>query len=227
MTGRGEVAVLLLLVVANVAGNTVVPEPVQLVTGPAVAAATVFIALRSGLTLAQLGLTRDRVGAGLRWGGVAAAAIAGVLVVALAVPATRDLLADDVLADSSTGSLLYEAFVRIPVATVGPEEVLFRGVVLAMAIRQVGVAWGVTISSVLFGLWHVLPTIDDYALISDAGSVVPTGGALGVTLGTVAVTSMAGAVFAWLRLRSGSVAAPFLAHWALNGLALLAAAAAA
>ena len=41
--------------------------------------------------------------------------------------------------------------------------------------------------------------------------------------GNVAVTGMAGTVFAWLRLRSGSVAAPLLAHAALNSAALLAA----
>jgi len=40
--------------------------------------------------------------------------------------------------------------------------------------------------------------------------------------GNVAVTALAGAVFGWLRLRSGSVAAPVLAHAALNDAALLA-----
>ena len=40
--------------------------------------------------------------------------------------------------------------------------------------------------------------------------------------GNVAVTGAAGAVFGWLRLRSGSVLAPLLAHVALNDSALLA-----
>jgi uncharacterized protein len=40
--------------------------------------------------------------------------------------------------------------------------------------------------------------------------------------GNVAVTSAAGAAFAWLRLRSGSVFAPLLAHAALNDSALVA-----
>ena len=39
--------------------------------------------------------------------------------------------------------------------------------------------------------------------------------------GNVAVTGMAGTVFAWLRLRSGSVVAPLLVQ-ALNSAALLA-----
>jgi len=41
--------------------------------------------------------------------------------------------------------------------------------------------------------------------------------------GNVAVTGAAGAVFGWLRLRSGSVLAPLLAHAALNDSALVAA----
>jgi uncharacterized protein len=40
--------------------------------------------------------------------------------------------------------------------------------------------------------------------------------------GNVAVTGAAGAVFGSLRLRSGSVLAPLLAHAALNGSALVA-----
>jgi uncharacterized protein len=34
----------------------------------------------------------------------------------------------------------------------------------------------------------------------------------------VAGTALAGLVFCWLRLRSGSLLAPALAHWASNGL---------
>ena len=40
--------------------------------------------------------------------------------------------------------------------------------------------------------------------------------------GNVAVTGAAGAAFGWLRLRSGSVLAPLLAHAALNDSALVA-----
>jgi membrane protease YdiL (CAAX protease family) len=41
-------------------------------------------------------------------------------------------------------------------------------------------------------------------------------------VGTVLLTTVAGAVFCWLRVRSGSLLAPVLLHWALNGLGLLA-----
>jgi len=35
-------------------------------------------------------------------------------------------------------------------------------------------------------------------------------------LGTVLLTALAGAVFCWLRIRSGSLLAPIMAHWAIN-----------
>ena len=38
-------------------------------------------------------------------------------------------------------------------------------------------------------------------------------------VGTIAVTTVAGVLFAWLRLRSGSLVAPILAHIATNSFA--------
>jgi len=41
-----------------------------------------------------------------------------------------------------------------------------------------------------------------------------------VVLGSIAVTFVAGLIFCWLRLRSSSLLAPVMAHFATNGLAL-------
>jgi membrane protease YdiL (CAAX protease family) len=51
----------------------------------------------------------------------------------------------------------------------------------------------------------------------EAGSAA---GQVLLVLGAVLVTACAGLVFCWLRLRSGSLVAPILAHAATNGLAL-------
>ena len=40
--------------------------------------------------------------------------------------------------------------------------------------------------------------------------------------GTVLVTGVAGIGFCWLRIRSDSLLAPALLHWAVNGLGVLA-----
>ncbi len=45
-----------------------------------------------------------------------------------------------------------------------------------------------------------------------------------LVVATVGITTLAGFVFSWLRLRTGHVAAPFVAHAALNASALVAAA---
>jgi uncharacterized protein len=70
----------------------------------------------------------------------------------------------------------------------------------------------------------VLPTIDDYEgnPVSDVIADRGRGRRLAV-LATVLSTAGAGAVFARLRLRSGSVLAPVLAHAAINVSAYLAA----
>ena len=58
--------------------------------------------------------------------------------------------------DTSTRTLLF-AFVIIPIQTVIWEEVAFRGVLWAHVRRDHGTWMATVISSVLFGLWHVLP----------------------------------------------------------------------
>jgi membrane protease YdiL (CAAX protease family) len=80
--------------------------------------------------------------------------------------------------------------------------------------------WGVVISSVLFGLWHVLPSIGTHEQNPALGSVVGgglRGNILAVSL-SVLTTTVAGVLFSGLRLVSGSVLAPMGFHWATNGL---------
>ena len=102
-----------------------------------------------------------------------------------------------------------------------PEEFAFRGVLLGSALKRWRPWRASLVTSVLFGLWHIAPTLhtmsDNHVFRGEAGSVA--GQAL-LVLGAVLVTSGAGLVFCWLRLRSGSLIAPVLAHAATNGLAL-------
>jgi membrane protease YdiL (CAAX protease family) len=81
------------------------------------------------------------------------------------------------------------------------------------------VAW----SSVLFGVSHILPTLSTmgHTALNQHLTDRPLRQAAFVA-GNVVATSVAGAVFGWLRLRSGSVLAPLLAHVAVNDSALMA-----
>ena len=74
-------------------------------------------------------------------------------------------------------------------------------------------------TSVLFGLWHVVPL----GHIGASNEAVAASGAseAAVLAGTVALTSVGGLVFGELRRRSGSVVASAGAHWATNALGVL------
>jgi uncharacterized protein len=184
-----------------------------------------LIAYLVGWRRADIGLDGAAVRRGLQWGVVTAAVIGGVVfaafLLAAEVPALSGLLSDD-RAALSAGSLVAAVAWKIPIGTVLFEEVLFRGVLLRAAMRRHRTTVAVALTSVVFGLWHVAPTIVGLQANGvDPGSL----GGIGAIVGTVAVTSVAGAAFAWLRLRTGSLLAPMLAHWAINAFGLLAAAA--
>ena len=79
-----------------------------------------------------------------------------------------------------------------------------------MLVRRFGLVWGIVISSILFGLWHILPSIGTHEQNPALGSVAGQGrrgNIIAVAL-SVVTTSIAGILFAALRLLSGSVLAP-------------------
>jgi membrane protease YdiL (CAAX protease family) len=157
----------------------------------------------------ELGFTRAKAGSGLRWGLLAMLVLAVVIAVAVAIPATRSFFEnDDVRADSGLAHIL-EPLIGIPLTTVLFEEILFRGVLLGVLLRFTTQVRAVLIGAIAFGLWHIPPALSD----ANGESAIA---ALGVVLGTIAFTTVAGAIFCWLRLRSGSLLAPILAHIGSN-----------
>jgi uncharacterized protein len=179
----------------------------------------VLVAWRARATLADLGLARADVGPGLRWGAGAFGTVLLVLVVAALLPATNGFLHDS-RAEISGGQLFYQLTVSILLVTAIPEEFAFRGVLLGSALRLWG-SWRATlITSALFGLWHIGPTL--HAMSDDRirGTSVTAIGQVLVVIGAVSITFAAGLAFCWLRLRSRSLVAPIVAHMATNGIAL-------
>jgi membrane protease YdiL (CAAX protease family) len=191
------------------------------VVGLVVALVIVAVALHTGLDRRAMGLTGDRVRSGLGWGGAAFGLVLAVVVGAALLPATSGFLDDD-RARLGAGSLVFEVVVSILLLTVIPEELTFRGVLLGAGSESWGPRKGALASSALFGLWHIAPTLNTAggnAQLSDAGSTA--GGTAAVVVAAVVVTFVAGMIFSWLRLRSGSVLAPMLAHLATNGVTLV------
>jgi CAAX protease family protein len=182
--------------------------------------ALLLIAWGNGATAADLGLGRSDVWAGLAYGAGACGVVLLVLIVAAVIPATNGFLHDS-RAHIGGVRLLFELGVSIVLLTAIPEELAFRGVLLGSALKLWGPWRASLITSALFGLWHIAPTLgtmsDNHEFRGVAASI---GGEVLLVLGAIAVTSVAGLVFCWLRLRSKSLIAPIMAHAATNGLAL-------
>ena len=172
----------------------------------------------------MLGLGRDELSGGVRTGAVAAACAAGAVFAGAALPATRSLFLDERAAAADGQGGLAAELTRITLAAVPAEELTYRSALLGLRLAGRGRRGAAAWSSVLFGLSHVLPTLSTMSQTALSGQLArrPLRQAAFVG-GNVAVTGLAGVVFAWLRLRSGSVVAPLLAHAALNDAALIAA----
>ena len=157
----------------------------------------------------------------------AAAAVGSVgLVIAIGalLPWTRPMFMNHHYATLS--GALVASMIVIPLQTVIPEELAFRGVLHGALDRAWGFRGGAAVGSLLFGLWHIATSMG-----LTGGNVGFThlfgDGVFGVVAGVVlavVATGVAGFVFTWLRRRSGSLIAPIALHWSLNGLGALAAA---
>lgn len=221
MLARLPVAVIVVpLLGANLLGRAKGPVW-HVAIGLALMIALAVIATVAGLSRDDLGLTREKAAAGLRLGAVCVAVIAAAGGLALLLPPVRSALAG--AGDTSGRSALLAILVVIPLGTVLPEEFAFRGVLWAMIRRPDGPRIATAASSGLFGLWHIVPALGGSAA-NQAASTTLGGGGSGVTLrviGTVLVTALAGVVLCQLRIRSGSLLAPILAHWAINSVGVL------
>ena len=171
------------------------------------------------------GIGGDEIGvsaAGLGVGSVAGVAVAVVVVSGGLLPVTRPLFADRRMAGVGPLGTAYRALVRVPMGTVVLEEVAFRGVLLVLLDRLVPTGWAVAGSSLLFGVWHVVPMVA--TLRTNGLAVRPRSlGAAVVATGIVA-TGIAGAGFCWLRLSTGGLVAPMIVHASVSATATVVAA---
>jgi membrane protease YdiL (CAAX protease family) len=173
-----------------------------------------------GLSWFQLGLGRDRLASGCRWGLGAIGVVTGVYVVGVLLPLTRPAF-QDVRYDLPLPEALRTAFVVIPLGTVLLEEIAFRSVLWGFLSRHFR-PWQVLITtSGIFGLWHVMPALHVGATNRGVSDAVGGSGSAAVVVGTVVLTTIGGLVFGELRRRSGSVLASAGAHWATNALGVL------
>ncbi|KBZ59604.1 hypothetical protein K875_05170 [Mycobacterium [tuberculosis] TKK-01-0051] len=148
------------------------------------------------MTGAPVGLDPPRLRAGLRLGSLAAFPAACAVAATTLLPPVRRSMADREPPAAAPDWLL----LRIPVATVWSEESAFRGALAAAGSAAFGQRGGRLLQATAFGLSH----------IADARA---TGEPVAAT---VLATGLVGWLFGWLADRSGSLAAPMLAHLAIN-----------
>jgi membrane protease YdiL (CAAX protease family) len=193
-------------------------------TVPAAAIGLVVLLRFNGLGWAELGLGRDHWKSGAAYALAAVVLVVAVIAIGALLPVTRPMFMNNHYATIS--GALVASMVVIPLQTVIPEELAFRGVLHGALNRAWGFRGVALAGSLLFGLWHIATSLG--LTSSNVGFTRLFGGGIvgmlaGVTLAVVA-TAAAGFVFSWLRRRSGSLIAPIALHWSLNGLGALAAA---
>lgn len=165
--------------------------------------ASMRVALQAGvggalvlLTRAPLGLEPPRLWAGLRLGSAAALSAASAVAATALLPPVRQSMAVREPPATVPDWLL----LRIPVGTVWSEESAYRAALAAVASAAFGSRGGRLLQATAFGLSHI-----------------PDARATGEPVAaTVLVTGIGGWLFGWLADRSGSLAAPMLAHLAIN-----------
>lgn len=177
-----------------------------------------------GLGWAELGLGREHWKSGLGYALAAVVLVLTVIAVGALLPWTRPMFLNNHYATLS--GAVVASMIIIPLQTVIPEELAFRGVLHGALDRAWGFRGVAAAGSLLFGLWHIATSLG--LTSSNVGFTrIFGGGMLGMLAGVamaVLATGAAGFVFTWLRRRSGSLIAPIALHWSLNGMGALAAA---
>ena len=210
------------LMVAVAALGRLGPPHTMLVAGPAGAVLLLVLARSAGLRADDVGLGRRSWRRGATYAVVCVAGVAVVYVVAALLPATRSAFLDERYGHSP-GAAVLTAFVVVPLGTVVFEEVAFRGVLWGLLCVASGPARATLVSSGLFGLWHVLPSLRLNRVNPAIADLVGAGraGQILAVVGAVLFTAVAGALLCELRRRSGSLLAPIGLHWAVNGIGVL------
>lgn len=216
--------VVAVIVVYNVVANLWLPLWMYVPANVATAGLLLWLAHRDGVSWRELGMSRAQDRDGVRVGSVVVAIVFAVVAAGVLIPWTRQFFNDE-RADAPVILMLYHVFVRIPLGTVVLEEVAFRGVLLGLLRRHVVTPWAVVWSSLLFGMWHVIPgygaaTANEEVKLLTNGSVV--GMLVAITLAVV-TTAFAGVVFCWIRLRADSLIASMMTHMATNSISYAAA----
>lgn len=220
-----DLVVLGLLIIVNVLNHSpYVAQKWYVPTGIVGSVLIVWIGYRAGVTLTDIGLGPSSWVPGLIWSAGCIALVTSVYVIGGSMTFTRRFLADD-RAVLGPRTLAYKVLVNVPLGTVLFEELAFRGVGLALLAQWFPIWQAVLYSSLLFGFWHILPSLVMHDANAAVGDLLGQGiwGRVQSVVLTALGTAVAGVVFCVLRIQSDSLLPPMALHWAINGLGFIAA----
>jgi len=208
--------VVAVLVLANL-GNHYWWKRYYVLACPLVAVVLVVLGRFAGLTWTEMGMGRRALLQGVVWAIGSVLVVAVVYAVALALPGLRSVTGDP----PHRRQVLFTALVEVPFATVLLEETAFRGVLWGLLQHDHGALTATVVSSLLFGLWHLAPSLQEDGLRPPPRFAGHRLAAPAMVAGTVLFTGLGGVVLCELRVLSGSVFAAMGLHWATNGLGSL------
>jgi len=207
------------LTLSNVVSNRWLPSHAYVPWNLAMAAGLLGLARAAGHSAEELGMSPKHLPKAAR---IAAAGVAAVGVGYTGVVSNRrasSFLQNQRLTSLSRTAALWHLFVRIPLGTALAEEIAFRSVLPALLGSSRRPRWlSSAIASLLFGLWHILPSHMDARANGHADWKT-----LGksVALGVVG-TTVGGGVLSAIRRRAGHILAPVALHVAANCFGLVA-----
>jgi membrane protease YdiL (CAAX protease family) len=215
-----ELTLVVLILLYGTVLARLVPKKWHLYLNIFIAGVAIILGMAFGLSLSQMGLGHILPGIFVAIG--ASAIITVATLVISTIPYLRRFFLGDDLAHASGKLIAFEAAIRIPLGTALVEEILFRGVLLGLLLQHQSTLGALLISSLIFGLWHIFPTINTLETNNEL-SVMNAKKArqAGSILGAVSVTFIAGLIFGWLRIIANSIIAPWILHWSINASGVL------
>ena len=157
---RSEWAIGATSVGLNALVNGVLPARWHLAASLGACGAIAGLAARAGAGPREQGIRARDVPKGVVFGVIAATPIVIAMGAGVISRRSREFYRDPRVTEASAREAAYHVFVRIPFGTALPEELIFRGAILGLLSRYHPPHTAAALSSILFGLWHIAPTVD-------------------------------------------------------------------
>jgi membrane protease YdiL (CAAX protease family) len=218
-----EIALIALILLYGTVLAKLVPPKYHIFLNIFIAVIAILLGYGFGLSLSEMGIGAGYILKGILIALALSAIITLATLIIALIPFLRHFFLGEDLAHAKGPLIAFEAAIRIPFSTALVEEVLFRGVLLGLLLTHYPTIIAITYAAIVFGLWHIFPTIKSLEHNDAAASLVgdkKSRQTIGV-LGAVTVTTIAGLLFGYARVLANSIVAPWLIHWSINASGVL------